>query len=227
MSRAMSPRGQRTQHMTTSAKRHGTLPVAANDRSGPDASPRIKLYKRGIAILHADPKAGERLLAEALGAADCDALHGLLRQLVKASVIGPKPDEANLAFLISLVKSIAPKDSIEAMLAVQMVSVHAAAMRSACRLALTDDIPQQESITRALTRLNRTFAAQMEALSRHHNNGERAITVRNLSVQDGGRAIGGNVTQHASIIVGEPNVPTNAGLVPPHEAGACEQAEAR
>ncbi|MET4606316.1 hypothetical protein ABIB90_005817, partial [Bradyrhizobium sp. JR4.1] len=96
MSRAMSPLGQRTQHMTRSAKRHSTLPVAANDRSGPAASPRIKLYKRGIAILHADPQAGERLLAEALGAADRDALHGLLSQLVKASVIGRKPDEANL-----------------------------------------------------------------------------------------------------------------------------------
>lgn len=148
--------------MTTSAKRHSTLPVAANDRSGPDVSPRIKLYKRGIAICHADPQAGERLLAEALGAADRDALHGLLKQLVKASVTGRKPDEANLAFMISLVKSIAPKDSIEAMLAVQMVSVHAATMRSACRLALTDDIPQQESLTRALTRL-----APSQARSRH------------------------------------------------------------
>jgi hypothetical protein len=197
--------------MTTSAKRHSTLPVAANDRSGPAASPRIKLHKRGIAILHADPQAGERLLAEALGAADRDALHGLLSQLVKASVIGRKPDEANLAFLISLVKNIAPKDSIEAMLAVQMASVHAAAMRSACRLALTDDIPQQESLTRALTRLARTFASQIEALSRHRNNGERAITVRNLSVQDGGRAIVGNVTQHASMIVAEPNVDVEDG----------------
>ncbi|EHR01883.1 hypothetical protein [Bradyrhizobium sp. WSM471] len=213
--------------MTTSAKRHSTLPVAANDRSGPAASPRVKLYKRRIAIRHADPQAGERLLAEALGAADRDALHGLLSQLVKASVIGRKPDEANLAFLISLVKNIAPKDSIEAMLAVQMVSVHAAAMRSACRLGLTDDIPQQESLTRALTRLARTFASQIEALSQHRNNGERAITVRNLSVQDGGRAIVGNVTQHASMIVAAPNLATAAGPVPPREAGEYERAESR
>ncbi|MGY3364477.1 hypothetical protein ACVWZL_001602 [Bradyrhizobium sp. GM2.4] len=134
---------------------------------------------------------------------------------------------ANLAFMISLVKSIAPKDSIEAMLAVQMVSVHAATMRSACRLALTDDIPQQESLTRALTRLARTFASQIEALSRHRNNGERAITVRNLSVQDGGRAIVGNVTQHASMIVAEPHAAAAAGLVPPREAGEYERAESR
>jgi hypothetical protein len=78
-----------------------------------------------------------------------------------------------------------------------------------------------------LTRLTRTFASQIEALSRHRNNGERAITVRNLSVQDGGRAIVGNVTQHASMIVAEPNVATAAGPVPPREASECEQPESR
>ncbi|WP_445220641.1 hypothetical protein ACKWRH_11700 [Bradyrhizobium sp. Pa8] len=213
--------------MTTSSKCHDTPPVAANDRSAVAASPRIKLYKRRIAINHPDPQAGERLLAEALGAVDRDALHGLLKQLVKASVIGQKPDEANLAFMISMVKSIAPRDSIEAMLAAQMVSVHVAAMRSACRLAFSDDILQQESVTRALTRLGRTFAAQIEALSRHRNNGERAITVRNLSVQDGGKAIVGNVTQHASVIVARPNAAADAGPVPRHEVGEHDEAEVR
>lgn len=189
--------------MTTSPNRDITSPIATIDRGGPAAIPRIKLYKRRIAINHPDPQAGERLLAETLGAADRDALHGMLRQLVKASAIGQKPDEANLAFMISMIGSIGPKDSIESMLISQMVSVHMAAMRCACRLACTDNLPQQESVTRALTRLSRTFAAQVEALSRHRDNGERAITVRNLSVQDGGRAIVGNVTQHASMMVAE------------------------
>lgn len=212
--------------MTTLPKRHSTPPVAANDRSDPTVSPRIKLYKRRIAIQHPDPQAGERLLAEALGAADPDALHGLLKQLVKASVIGQKADQGNLAFMISIMKSIAPKDSIESMLAAQMVSVHVATLRCACRLAFTNDIAQ-ESITRALTRLARTFAAQTEALSRYRSNGERAITVRNLSVQDGGRAIVGNITQHASLIVAEPNAATDAGPVPPREVREHEEAETR
>ncbi|WP_256806524.1 MULTISPECIES: hypothetical protein [unclassified Bradyrhizobium] len=189
--------------MTTVPNRPITSPVAANDRGGPAASPRIRLYKRRIAISHPDPQAGEQLLAEALGAADRDALHGIVKQLVKASAIGQKPDEANLAFMVSMIRSIAPKDSIEAMLVSQMVSVHMATMRCACRLAITDNLPQQESVTRALTRLTRTFAAQVEALSRHRNSDERTITVRNLSVQDGGRAIVGNVTQHANVIVAE------------------------
>ncbi|WP_440638305.1 hypothetical protein ACSHT2_29550 [Bradyrhizobium sp. PUT101] len=208
--------------MTTAPSRHVASPLAANARSGPAVNPRIRLYKRRIAISHPDPQAGERLLAEALGAADRDALHGMLRQLVKASAIGQKPDEANLAFMISTIRSIAPKDSIEAMLVSQMVSVHVAAMRCACRLACTDDLAQQESVARALTRLSRTFAAQMEALNRHRGNGERPITVQNLSVQDGGSAIMGNVTQHAHLIVGEPGTATEAGQIP-SQAGEREQ----
>lgn len=196
--------------MTTALKPHTTSPLAANDPSSPAENPRVKLYKRRIAISHPDPAAGERLLAEALGAADRDAMHGILRQLVKASVVGQKPDEANLAFMISTIRSIAPKDSIEALLVSQMVSVHMAAMRCACRLACTDDLPQQEGVTRALTRLSRTFAAQVEALNRHRNSDERAITVQNLSVQDGGRAIVGNLTQHAHLIGANPDAASRA-----------------
>ncbi|WP_245318490.1 hypothetical protein [Bradyrhizobium sp. DOA1] len=189
--------------MTISPNRQITSPLAADNRSLPAARPRVKLYKHRIAISHADPQSAEQLLAETLGAADRDALHGMLRQLAKASAVAQKPDEANLAFMISMIGSIAPKDSIEAMLVSQMVSIHVAAMRCACRLACTEDPLQQESLTRALTRLSRTFSAQVEALSRHRNNDARAITVQNLSVQDGGRAIVGNVTQHASMIVAE------------------------
>jgi len=189
--------------MTTAPSLHVTSKLATNDRGPPSAPPRVKLYKRRIAISYPDPQAGEQLLADALGAADRDALHGLLRQLAKASAIGQKPDEENLAFMISMIRSIAPRDSVEAMLLSQMASVHVAAMRCACRLACTDNLPQQEGVTRALTRLTRTFAAQVEALSRHRNSDERAITVQNLSVQDGGRAIVGNVTQHGNVIAAE------------------------
>jgi hypothetical protein len=43
----------------------------------------------------------------------------------------------------------------------------------------------------------------MEALNRYRNNGEPAITVQNVSVGDGGKAIVGNVTQHASVLVSD------------------------
>ena len=169
------------------------------------AAPRIKLLSHGYSVDHPDPEFGEQLMADALGVADRDAMHGILRQLVKASVKGERPDEVNLAFMISMVKSIRPRDSVEAMLVAQMVSVHVMAMRCAYHLANAEDLAQQDSAGRALGRLARTFPAQIEALNRYRNNSEPAITVQNVSVGDGGKAIVGNVTQHASVIVSDKN----------------------
>jgi len=59
---------------------------------------------------------------------------------VEASVNGQKPDAVNLSFMISMIKSIKPRNSVEAMLVAQMVSVHVMAMRSAYHLANADDI---------------------------------------------------------------------------------------
>ena len=174
------------------------------------AAPRIKLLSHGFCIDHPDPELGEQLMAEALGVADRDAMHGILRQLVKASVKGERPDEVNLAFMISMVKSIKPRDSVEAMLVAQLVSVHVMAMRCAHHLANAEDVAQQDSAGRALGRLARTFPAQIEALNRYRSQGEPAITVQNVSVQDGGKAIVGNVTQHASVIVSEKGAATAA-----------------
>jgi len=126
--------------MTTSPTSTETMPKVSGDRAAIIASPKVKLRRRRIVIDHPDTKAGERLLAEALGAVDRDALHGLLSQLVKASVVALRPDQGNLSFMVSVLKSIAPRDSLEAMLAAQMVSIHLASMRCACRLACTDDV---------------------------------------------------------------------------------------
>ena len=49
----------------------------------------------------------------------------------------------------------------------------------------------------------RTFPAQIEALNRYRNPGEPAMTTQNVRVPDGGNAIVGNVTQHASVIVSD------------------------
>jgi hypothetical protein len=174
--------------------------IAAAGQTRAAAAVQLKLSSHGFCIDHPDPELGEQLMADALGVADRDAMHGTLRQLVKASVNGQKPDAVNLAFMISMIRSIKPRDSVEAMLVTQMVSVHVMAMRSAYHLANAEDIASQDSAGRALGRLARTFPAQIEALNRYRNKGEPAITVQNVSVQDGGKAIVGNVTQHTSVV---------------------------
>ncbi len=91
------------------------------------------------------------------------------------------------------------------------------AMRCAYHLANAQDVAQQDSAGRALGRLARTFPAQIEALNRYRTNGEPAITVQNVSVGDGGKAIVGNVTQHASVIVSDKKpatAVTDARMVP-------------
>lgn len=215
--------------MTTAPAIAAAAATTLPDRTTPSAVPPIKFSSRGFAIDHPDAETGERLMTESLGAPDREAMHGILTQLVKASVKGRKPDKTDLAMMISMVKSIQPRDAIEAMLVAQMVSVHVIAMRSAYRLASADDIAPQDSAARALGRLVRTFPAQVEALMRYRNNGEPAITVKNLSVQDGGRAIVGNVTQHARVIVSEASAPpglTHAGHIPMSVAREREHATA-
>jgi hypothetical protein len=169
------------------------------------AAPRLRLSSEGLTIDHPDLELGEQLMADALGVPDRDAMYGILGQLTRASVSRRKPDPVALAFMISMVESIKPRDSIEAMLVAQMVSVHVMTMRCAHRLAGAQDVVQQESAGRALGRLARIFPAQIEALNRYRNNGAPAVTVQNVSVQDGGNAIVGNVTQHASVSVCDGN----------------------
>ncbi|VIO71253.1 hypothetical protein CI41S_29240 [Bradyrhizobium ivorense] len=182
-------------------------------------TPRLKLSPHGFHIDHPDPERGEALMMHALGVADRDAMEGILRQLVRASVSGGRANAVNLAFMLSMVKSIRPRDAIEAMLVAQMVSVHVMAMRCAHHLAHARDLPQHDSAARALGRLARTFPAQIEALNRYRSRGEPAITVQNVSVADGGNAIVGNVTQHANVIVSD-QPPASAARRAPKPARA-------
>ena len=217
--------------MNTAPDSTMTTAIAATGQTKTDAGPRIKLQPHGFSIDHPDPELGEQLMANALGATDRDAMDGILRQLVRASVSGGSPDEVNISFMISMVKSIRPRDSVEAMLVAQMVSVHVMAMRCAQHLANADDIAQHDSAARALGRLARTFPAQIEALSRYRSHGEPAITVQNVKVEDGGKAIVGNVTQHASVIVSDKNpapavtaarsVPSTGGAGMRPQSGNC------
>jgi hypothetical protein len=171
------------------------------------------------AIGHPDPEPSEQLMMNALGVADRDAMDGILRQLVRVSASGGRPDEVNLSFMISMVKSLKPRDSVEAMLVAQMVSVHVMAMRCAQLLATADDIARHDSAARALGRLARTFPAQIEALNRYRSHGEPAINMQKVSLGDRGNAIVGNVTQHAKMI-GSDKRPASTARKAPKTAGA-------
>ncbi|WP_159012466.1 hypothetical protein [Bradyrhizobium sp. S69] len=192
-----------------------TMAIAATEPTKADAAPPLAPE---CSIGHPDPQLSEQLMMTALGVADRDAMDGILRQLVRASASGGGADEVNLSFMISMVKSLKPRDSVEAMLVAQMVSIHVMTMRCAQLLATADDLAQHDSAARALGRLARTFPAQIEALNRYRSHGEPAITLQNVSVADGGKAIVGNVTQHAKMI-GSDKTPASTARKPPKAAG--------
>lgn len=165
-------------------------------------APRIKVVKDGkvpqVSPDHPDEATGYRLLMEALGTADRDFVQGLISQLANASLHGREIDEAGLNFMLAVIKDIKPRDQIEAMLAAQMAGIHMTTMTFTRRLSQVENIPQQDSAERALNKLARTFATQMEALKRYRTGGEQKVTVQHVSVSEGGQAIVGNVTQGAA-----------------------------
>jgi hypothetical protein len=164
-----------------------------------EATPRVKADENGATVWldHPDSLFGHALLMEALGTAHLDFVNGLLQQLANAGSQGQRADESAINFLLSIVKGGKPKDQFEAMLSAQMAAIHTATMTFAQRLAHVETVQQQDSAERALNKLARTFAMQMEALKRYRTGGEQKVTVQHVSVNDGGQAIVGNVSQAA------------------------------
>ena len=174
-------------------------------------APRIKVIdgEKGPTVKadHPHELVGYGLLMEALGTVSVDFLNGLLSQLTNAA----QSNEGALNFMLSVVTGIKPKDQLEAMLAAQMAAIHTATMTFARRLTNVA-IEQRDSAERALNKLARTFAMQMEALKRYRTGGEQKVTVQHVSVNEGGQAIVGNVNQAARGTTAEKPVTTTPAL---------------
>lgn len=163
---------------------------ARGDKAKP--APRLKLAKKAgtntISVAHKDQVVGHLLLMEAIGTANADFLNGLLKQLANVTAQGQAPDEDGMNFVMAVIKGVEPKDQIEALLAAQMATVHLATMTFARRLSHVETIPQQDSAERALNKLARTFAMQLEALKRYRSGGEQKVIVQHVHVAEGGKA---------------------------------------
>ena len=160
-------------------------------------SPYMKVLNAGtvreISVDHPDPNTGHLLLMRSLGTTEADFANGLLTQLAGLSGQTGQTEQAGLNFLLSVVKSLEPRDEIEALLASQMAAVHVAVLAFARRLGGVDTIQQQDGAERALNKLARTFTMQVEALKRYRTGGEQKVTVEHVHVHEGGQAIVGNI----------------------------------
>lgn len=133
------------------------------------------------------------LMMTDLATSDQAFFSGVTGQIAKLGSHGQRIDEANSNFLLSVVRAVQPKDELETLLAVRMGAVHAATMMMARRLNHVETIPQQDAAERALNKLARTYAMQMEALKRYRTGGQQKVVVEHVTVNAGGQAIVGAV----------------------------------
>jgi hypothetical protein len=149
---------------------------------------------RQIEVDDKDPGTGAMLLMEALGTGDHDFFTGLVTQLAAICQTGDSIDDGKLNHLLSMILSVKPDDEIETMLASQMAALHMASLVYAERVMRGTYLDQLEHHMKALTKLTRAYATQLEALRKYRSGGEQKITVQHVTVNDGGQAIVGDVT---------------------------------
>lgn len=103
-------------------------------------------------------------------------------------------DEVKANGAMNMLSGMAPKDTVESLLAAQMVAAHNMIMEFSRRAML----PEQPSnaidvnVNRA-AKLMRTYTAQVEALNKLKNKGRQTIKVQHVHVNEGGQAVVGNV----------------------------------
>jgi len=120
---------------------------------------------------------------------------------------------ARILKAVDLFESIKPADGMEAMLAVQMVGAHSAAMECLRRAM----VPGQTFESRASNlghaqKMMSLYARQLAALDKHRGKGEQKVTVKHVHVASGGQAIVGNVEAGKA---GEPRSGLAASMQPP------------
>jgi hypothetical protein len=101
--------------------------------------------------------------------------------------------EKQANFALSIVRGLHPRDQVEGLLGAQMAAIHIATMRIAAKLGRAKNREIADQHERALNRLTRTFAAQVEALKRYRSKGEQRVYVERVTVNEGGQAMVGVV----------------------------------
>jgi hypothetical protein len=177
-------------------------PVMTGTRRIPPV--RVKVFSADGKLAKVHPPNGEHKdwwlrLNKALGTTSSDFVNASLFQIQSAS---RSPwggvSELSMNAALAMIEAAAPKDEVEAALAVQMAVTHTAAMAVLAKLDVAFASEQRvTAFGSAAARLMRAYAAQVEVLRRLRNGGHQFVRVEHVHVNDGGQAVIGNVRQQA------------------------------
>ena len=118
---------------------------------------------------------------------------GLIGQIASLGSHGKRVDESASNFTLGFVDAMEPGDAAEALLLTQMAATHQATMMLARRLNHVQNLAQQDAAERALNKLARSYATQMDTLKRYRSKGQQTVRVERVTVEDGGQAVVGAV----------------------------------
>ncbi len=97
--------------------------------------------------------------------------------------------------MAAMAEEMEPKDAVEAMLISQQVATHFAMMTLSGKVMDAISPQLRERYERSKTRLSRTFLAQMDAFKRYRAKAQQVVRVEPVTVNKGGQAIFGALTQ--------------------------------
>ena len=183
-------------HLSTAERERAEAIMAKAAALGAGPDMKLELRDDGVLLIsyhHGDPALATALIMADVGTCDPAFYAGLSGQIATIGAQGRKVDETTSNFLLSVVRSIKPRDELETLLAIQMGAIHSATMMMARRLNHVETITQQDAAERAFNKLARTFAMQMEALKRYRTGGQQKVIVEHVTVNAGGQAIVGAV----------------------------------
>ncbi|WP_147296833.1 hypothetical protein [Paracoccus thiocyanatus] len=155
-------------------------------------APMMELEVRDGKFLHVQTSGDFGRLDAA--ASNSHVAAGLLEQMADIGSYRRAVDPAASNFALGFVDSMEPQDATEALLLTQMAAIHQATMHMARRLNCATILPQQDSAEKALNKLARTYAAQVEALKRYRSKGQQVVRVERVTVESGAQAVVGNVS---------------------------------
>ena len=152
---------------------------------------------RGIAVSnpHTDYAGWGVRLQDALGTCSEAFVSEELRRIaafLRDSDGKVHPQEVDALFAV--LDGAKPENEMQAMLVIQIATTHALTMRSARTLSRCTEIPQQDLNALTLSRLQRNFTLQPEALAKLQRGGKQKVIVEHVHVYPGGQAIVGTVT---------------------------------
>jgi hypothetical protein len=99
-----------------------------------------------------------------------------------------------LDLMPAMAVELEPRDAVEAMLVTQMAATHVAMTHMSLRLHHTTSFEMREAFERSMTRLSRTFLAQMDQLKKYRSTAQHTVRVERVVVNEGGQAIVGDVS---------------------------------